>query len=82
MKKKKHNPKSEAAQREAIRNKWDNLWTVHATDETVEVVAYVRLDGEEVALVRFDLRDCYRKRAPLKGITKALRKVVQPKRKR
>lgn len=30
----------------------------------------------------FDLRDCIRKRAPLKGINKAIRKAIVPKRKK
>lgn len=44
---------------------WEVL--VFATDPLDHVIAV------------FDIRDCVRKRAPLKGITKAIRKAIAPK---
>jgi hypothetical protein len=85
MKAKKHDPKSEAAQREALREPYHWVWQLDATEGVVR--AYDRTfdsKGRErdIVLAIFDLRDCYRKRAPLKGVTKALRKAIAPKRKR
>lgn len=72
----KHDPKSEAAMRRAIRDRGGLEWRLFIFQSVVQATGS---DGELIA--EFDLRDCYRKRAPLKGITKAMRKAVQPKRK-
>lgn len=86
MKKVKHNSKSEAAQRAAIGLLRKLTWDIFVGPNTVKVEA-VRLVKNEYGnligastVAEFDLRDCYRKRAPLTGITKALRAAVQPKR--
>lgn len=75
-KSKKWNPKSEAAMRKAIRDRAGLEWQLFIFQSIVQATGS---DGELIA--EFDLRDCYRKRQPLKGITKAMRKAVQPKRK-
>lgn len=80
----KHNVRSEAAMRKAIK-KWTTEKPVcreHSlTDDGYPIVNFY--DGfhinEDKLIAIFDLRDCYRKRQPLKGITKAVRKAVQPR---
>lgn len=54
--------------------KWCHLTTV--ADEPY----CVAIGDSTGRLAIADLRDLYRKRQPLKGITKAMRKMVQPKR--
>lgn len=89
----KHDLRSEAAQREAIRLAKESK--VYFKDEKVyfkdesdgmhynhsPFVYALRTWSDELIAI-FDLRDCYRKRAPLKGITKAVRKAVQPRKKK
>lgn len=82
---KKHNPRSEAAQREAIKRLAepgvDLKWL--AGGEDYEIYAIQALGGTQNEVIAiFDLRDCYRKRKPLTGITKTMRKVIQPRRKK
>lgn len=74
----KHNPKSEAAQEKAILNRGALLWDmkVSADGKTVLVTAKMALPPYELFAV-FDLRDCYKKRKPLKGIGKAMVKLVR-----
>ena len=69
--KRKHNPKSEAAMREAIKNKTRYEWFLAIFSESVQAWWNSELVAE------FDLRDCYRKRRPLKGIGKAVSKLVR-----
>lgn len=71
--------KTEAAQRRAIKLMNDGLAYI-AVSNAHSPILEVRADSKTIAL--FDLRDCYRKRAPLKGIQKTMRKAVQPKKKR
>lgn len=80
MKKKKHNPRSEAAQREALRDPTRWQWQLDRVGGIVEVWDLSGLNDELIAV--FNLRDCYRKRKPLKGIMKATRKAIQPRGKR
>lgn len=91
MTKKKHkpNPRTEVAQRRAI-SKWladgGVSFGLEACNGTMTVHAY-DMDADSERLRRlpmaiFDLKDCYRKRQPLKGITKKIRRVLQPQRKR
>lgn len=81
---KKHDPRSEAAQREVFKDREFFIWHTYHTKSTIEIHALGTLalgnPGQAVAI--FDLRDCYRKRQPLKGITKAVRKAIQPNRKK
>lgn len=86
----KHDPRSEAAQREAIRlfnlphNGQPIIRRDHSfTDDkdfspTVEFV----LIATEQTIAIFDLRDCYRKRKNLVGINKAFRKTIASRGKR
>ncbi len=80
-KKRKHDPRSEAAMREAIK-----LWLKQDAELTVRHkqigTCELEIEKNNETLAIFDLRDCYRKRQPLKGITKAVRKAVQPRRKK
>lgn len=80
----KRNPRSEAAIKEAV--KMLSEGRVHCINggyaenkklKNYELQFY--LDGDKVSsppIAIIDLRDFYRKRAPLKGITKAVRKAV------
>lgn len=80
---KKRDPRSEAAMREAIRrhiDKGDVIWDVCWSEDSTFVTASTPNDREYIAI--FDLRDCFRKRAPLKGIAKKMRKAIQPRRKK
>jgi hypothetical protein len=73
--KKKHNPKSEAAQRVTLRNREKYEWDLSIDDN--RVMAH---DSNGMLAAVFDLRDCYRKRKPLKGIGKAMSKLVRTRR--
>ena len=86
---KKRNPRSEAAQREAIRL-WNKCCVILIPIPcTTQIKAEISSLGSastnrpyrEIVAI-FDLRDCYRKRAPIKCITKAVRKAIQPRRKK
>ncbi len=75
MPKTKRNPRSEVAQREAFKNRKNvSLCIVH-TEKTIEVHA----SSGTITYAIFDIRDCFRKRQPLTGITKKIRKAIQPK---
>lgn len=84
---KKRDPRSEAAQKEAVRLLKRNTvnecaaYPYFVEEPGSTEVQILRGDTEEVIAI-FDLRDCYRKREPLKGITKKFRKAIQPKRKK
>lgn len=78
--KKKRNPRSEAAMREAIKNRNGLIWRFYTNRPHPLVKAMCSSTLKTVA--EFDLRDCYRLRSPLKGIKKAMAKAIQPKRKR
>lgn len=79
-KSKKRNPRSEAAMREAgklmrlVPKTWDMGLKVSREPFILEYHAIGRL------IAIFDLRDCYRKRKPLKGVAKELKKVMQRRR--
>lgn len=85
----KHNRRSEAAQREgckALGNKTGYIAYQIEIDEKPFYLqrwelAVISTKGHGIIAI-FDLRDCYRKRAPLKGINKAFKKAIQPKRKK
>lgn len=79
---KKHDPRSEAAQRAACKKLKNGrahieLWSDEAVGMYEIAISNTYLDK---VLAIFDLRDCYRKRKPLTGIMKKVRKAVQPKR--
>ncbi|HXF28950.1 MAG TPA: hypothetical protein VN457_03805, partial [Chlamydiales bacterium] len=74
--KKKHDPRSEAAQRAAIKAYDAGIGWIGFSGTGPAPIVYI-LRGETEVLAIFDLRDCYRKRQPLKGITKKLRKAIQ-----
>lgn len=77
---KKYDPRSEAAQREACRLlKSGDAHRYFSLGETF-TVHVAELNKDPIAI--FDLRDCYRKRQPLKGIKKAFNKAIAPKRKK
>lgn len=78
--KRKRSVRSEAAMREAMKHLRHLHWDIFIGPKTVRVEAYAEHDMRVQTVAVFDLRDCYRKRAPLKGITKKLRKAIQPKR--
>lgn len=82
-KSKKHNPRSEAAQRFAVKSfmAGDAFMEENRAKLYPSVNIHV-VGGSNELLATFDLRDCYRKRAPLKGIKKAMTKAIQPKRKK
>lgn len=77
---KKRNPRSEAAQREALKKLYYSSVRIAWLEGGEDYEIYIKEDEEVVAI--FDLRDCYRKRKPLTGITKKLRSAIQPRRKR
>lgn len=78
---KKHDPRSEAAQRRLIKAlKEGDVYTNRSFLNAYTVQFIDAVNGELLAI--FDLRDCYRKRQPLKGIKKAFNKAIAPKRKR
>jgi hypothetical protein len=72
--------RTEAAMRKAVRLYEKGLvsftWE-SSEDMRLEIEAYEVDTGNKIAI--FDLRDCYQKRSPLKGITKAVRKAISPK---
>jgi len=76
----KRNPRSEAAMREAaklmglVRRTWDMGLVISEKPFLLEYHAIGRL------IAIFDLRDCYRKRKPLKGVAKELKKVMTRRR--
>lgn len=76
------NPRSEAAQREAIRNRDSLFFDVTVGPRSVVVTAHELVSCSDEPVAVFDLRDTYRKRAALTGITKKIRKAIQPKAKR
>lgn len=69
--------RTEAAQRRAIKLYQEGEFRIvpQHLPNTVELHALPRGSTETVAI--FDIRDCYRKRKPLKGITKKLRKALR-----
>lgn len=77
-------PNSEAAQRWAIKHRdilnWAGLAIMQNLEAEPTIYAWSEDGGDLVAI--FDLRDCYRKRQPLKDITKKLRKAIAPRRKK
>jgi len=76
-----HKPETEAAQRDALERMGELDWVLKSdVAKTTKVVVAYEQTGRITAI--FDLRDCYKKRAPLKGITKAVRRAVQPRRKK
>ena len=76
-----HNHRSEVAQREACRllRRGEATKSFACYEKPFEIHVYkdVGKKWEKVAI--FDLRDCYRKRRPLKGVTKAMRKAIAGK---
>lgn len=68
---------TEKAMREALRSA--RFWNLEVHPTTVKVMAS-DVVGNRVAI--FDLRDCIKLRAPLKGIKKALNRAIAPRRKR
>lgn len=79
---KKHDPRSEAAQREAIKQRKNLSFEPCSYPDRIEVQAIMFMNGAYETVAIFDLRDCYRKRSPLKGIKKAFNKAIAPKRKK
>lgn len=86
---KKRNLSSEAAQREAAsmlrNNKAYLAFSTFGQSSPLnrfQVACFrYRVDGVVSELIAvFDLRDCFRKRKPLTGITKKLRSAIQPRR--
>jgi hypothetical protein len=81
--KRKRNPRSEAAMREAVRlllKDEAKCWIKHGNGAPTEVEISSGREGAELLAI-FDLRDCYRKRAPLTGVTKKLKAAIRSKRK-
>lgn len=79
---KKHDPRSEAAQREVckmILQGDDIYWDRRDTLLYAYHSHTANLFGKPPTAI-FDLRDCFRKRLPLKGIKKAFNKAIAPKR--
>lgn len=88
--KKKHNPRSEAAQKNAIGKLGQPGISVNSPMNSGWASVNDKLKPTEIAIVDdykdedkwilaiFDIRDCYRKRQPLMGINKALKKAIRP----
>ena len=90
MPEKKHDPRSEAAQREAIKKlkggacvvpHWSNT-ELNLKPFEIAITKDTDVDEPVEVYAIFDLRDCFRKRSPLTGYMKSQRKAVQPKRRR
>lgn len=82
---KKHNPKSEVAQRLAI-NDWRKgaciKFVAGISGKDVLVSAFdMRFQGNGRLIAVFNLSDCYKKRAPLKGIKKNFNKLIKSRKK-
>jgi hypothetical protein len=76
--------RTEKAMREACSWLRTGSACTHRAKFGTEITVRKMVNGAPSAapIAIFDLRDCYRLRAPLKGVTKAIRKAIQPKRKR
>lgn len=78
---KKKNIRSEAAMREALKLFVKNQASRgYGFGKNYSKVYFYDTTQNPELIAIFDLRDCYRKRSPLKGIKKALSKAIQPKR--
>lgn len=85
--KKKRNPRSEASQREAIallkKNTTKKCYVFVEPQDNAESYIVKVLDNYTYEVIaEFDLRDCYKLRAPLKGFKKAISKAIRPRRKK
>ena len=76
----KRDPRSEASQRAALRRiKQGSAFRQLGDGEERHIVRVYETNAPGALLAIFDLRDCYRKRAPLKGIKKKLGEIVRGK---
>ena len=82
----KRNPRSERAMKAAVENRRSYHWVLatgrgdHKFIEVYRSYSNWLTKHDEPPIAIFDLRDCYRKRQPLTGITKRLRRAVRSKR--
>lgn len=74
---------SEASQKRALamylKDRRSHYYAVYVDNDETMVLEFIR-ERDQKSVAIFDLRDCFRKRQPLKGVTKEVAKLMRKRR--